>query len=160
MIRALFRLFRPRLALVNGVAAAGGYLLFPAVVDAASLTAVVAGVALLAAGGSALNQVQESDLDLLMVRTCRRPLPRGDLTPVTATVLGSACLLTGFLALVFSGGLLPALLGVAALAWYLGIYTPLKRRTPFALPLGAVCGALPPRRMGPLPCKVVLSKVG
>ncbi len=143
MIRFLHRLFRTRLALVNGIAAGGGYLLLPAAVDPSALAAVVVGVALLAAGSSALNQLLERDLDLLMTRTCRRPLPRGDLTPRGALMAGSFSLLAGLL-LLARYGLLPILLGGFAVVWYLGIYTPLKRRTPFALPLGAVCGALPP----------------
>ena len=137
-------LFRPRLAVVNGIAAVGGYFLFPAPLDPVIAVAVMAGVTLLAAGGSALNQVLERDLDRFMARTWSRPLPRGDLRPGKATLLGGGCILAGFLTLLCSGGLLSALLGLAALAWYLGVYTPLKRRTPFALPMGAVCGALPP----------------
>jgi protoheme IX farnesyltransferase len=144
MIRPLLRLFRPRLALLNGVAATAGYLLHPAAVDTLSLASVFGGVALLAAGGSAINQVLECDLDRLMERTRQRPIPRGDLTTGTATGIGVAVILAGLMLLGMMGGPLPALLGLAALAWYLGVYTPLKRRTPFALAIGALCGALPP----------------
>jgi len=144
VIRSLPRLFRPRLALVNGVAAAGGYILFPVPVDPVAVGGVITGVTLLAAGGSALNQVLEQDLDRLMLRTRCRPLPQGDLSPVAATLMGGGCIVAGFLTLLCFGGLVPALLGLAALAWYLGIYTPFKRRTPYALLLGAVCGAVPP----------------
>ncbi len=144
MIRCLPRLFRPRLALVNGIAAAGGYILFPTAVETVRLVAVVAGVTLLAAGCSALNQFMERDLDLLMARTCRRPLPQKDLTPGVVMAIGLVTLLAGFLVLSCFGGFVSTLLGAVAVCWYLGIYTPLKRRTPLALPLGAVCGALPP----------------
>jgi protoheme IX farnesyltransferase len=105
---------------------------------------MAAGVTLLAAGGSALNQVMERDIDRLMVRTRRRPLPQGDLTPAQATTIGAAAILAGLLVLAAGGGLLPPLLGGAAVAWYLVVYTPLKRRTPFALVVGAFCGAVPP----------------
>jgi heme o synthase len=40
--------------------------------------------------------------------------------------------------------MIPVLLGSAALLWYLAVYTPLKLRTPLALPLGALSGALAP----------------
>jgi len=145
MSKSLCRLLRWRLSLLNGVVALGGFFLFPAAeVAPAPLAAVLLGVTLLAAAGSAFNQVQEREIDRLMDRTCDRPIPCGDLTPTGASVIGGVCLLAGLLALGLGGGLLPMLLGIAALAWYLGVYTPLKRRTPFALAAGGLCGALPP----------------
>ena len=144
MIRALAQLFRPRLALLNGVTAVGGYLLFPGDPERIALWAAFCGVVFLAAGGSALNQVLERDLDRLMVRTKLRPLPQGQLTPTSATVIGTSVILIGLMLLGALGGLMPALLGAAALAWYLFVYTPLKRRTPLALMIGALSGALAP----------------
>ncbi|RII28415.1 MAG: protoheme IX farnesyltransferase [Geobacter sp.] len=141
---AIFRLFRPRLALLNGATAVGGYLLFPGVIDPVRLVAVFTGVALLAAAGSVFNQVLERDIDRLMERTRLRPLPAGGITPLIATAIGCGCLVAGLLVLAVEGELLPMLLGAAALAWYLGVYTPLKKRTPMALAIGALCGAIPP----------------
>ena len=139
----LLSLFRPKLAVVNGIAAGGGYLLFPFAQVSAPLWRVMAGVTLLAAAGSAANQVLEQDLDRLMDRTKSRPLPQGTITPATAVVMACALLVAGLL-LLSPQGLLPMLLGGAALAWYLGVYTPLKRRSPFALLAGGICGAMGP----------------
>jgi protoheme IX farnesyltransferase len=144
MIRRLSRLFRMPLSLMNGIAALGGYCLFPAPRNVEAMLIVCGGVTLLSMGAAALNQVLERDIDALMIRTCRRPLPRGEMKPAVATVIGGGVILVGCCALFSGGGLLPALLGLAALAWYLAVYTPLKRRTPLALPLGALCGAVPP----------------
>ena len=102
------------------------------------------GVTLLAMGGATLNQVLERDIDALMTRTDQRPLPRGEMTPTVATAIGFGIILAGSALLLTADGLLPALLGLSALVWYLAVYTPLKRRTPLALPLGALCGAVPP----------------
>lgn len=144
MSRGAARLLRPRLALLNGVAAAGGCLL--AAGGAGGMLPWVAwgGVALLAAGGSALNQVIERDLDSIMERTRHRPLPRGEISPAAAAFVGVACIAAGLLVLGAMGGLVPPLLGAVALGWYLAVYTPLKRRTPLALLAGAVSGAVPP----------------
>jgi protoheme IX farnesyltransferase len=137
-------LFRLKLSLLNGVAAVSGYLLFPSAIQTPHIFALFAGVALLAAGGSAINQVLEADLDNKMTRTRGRPLPMQALTPASAAVAGSGVILAGTLLLISFGGVLPALLGVTALLWYLAAYTPLKRLTSLALPVGALCGAFPP----------------
>jgi protoheme IX farnesyltransferase len=144
MIRKLARLFRIRLSLMNGVAALGGYCLFPAQRGVVAMLAAAVGVSLLAMGGAALNQVLEQDIDGLMTRTRLRPLPRGEMTPAAAVTIGCAVILTGCVMLSTVGGVLPVLLGLAALAWYLAVYTPLKRRTPLALLTGTLCGAVPP----------------
>ena len=144
MIRRLSRLFRLPLSLMNGIAALGGYCLFPAPRSSAAMMIACSGVTLLAMGGATLNQVLERDIDALMTRTDQRPLPRGEMTPAVATSIGFGVILAGSALLLTADGLLPALLGLAALVWYLAVYTPLKRRTPLALPLGALCGAVPP----------------
>lgn len=119
-------------------------MLFPIPAGIGRLLTVFAGVALLAAGCSALNQVLEHDRDRLMSRTRNRPVPQGSMTPASATTIGLIAALAGIVVLGAFGGALPALLGGTALVWYLAVYTPLKRRTPCALAAGAVCGALPP----------------
>lgn len=144
MICSLARLFRLRLALLNGVAALGGAMLFPAPVGLGVASALVGGVILLAAGASALNQVLERDLDRLMARTSQRPLVQGALQPLAATAIGAATILAGVALLAVAGGPIPAALGALAIICYLAIYTPMKRRSPYALALGALCGALPP----------------
>lgn len=144
MISLLCRLFRLRLVLVNAVSAVGGYLLFPAEPRPGEVAALFAALFLLVSGASALNQVQERDSDRLMERTARRPLPLGEISPPAASAVGALCSAGALLSLIYNGGASPALLGLLGLVWYLAIYTPLKRRTPFALPVGALCGALPP----------------
>jgi len=129
---------------MNGIAALGGGLLLPGPRNGVTLIVACGGVTLLAMGASALNQVLERRLDAVMTRTMDRPLPRGEITPTTAVCIGIGVILTGCVTLLTVGGALPVLLGLAGLVWYLGVYTPLKRRTPLALPIGALCGAVPP----------------
>lgn len=137
-------MFRLRLSLLNGVTAVTGYLLFPTAHRFGQSLSAFIGVALLAMGGSAINQVLERDIDALMTRTMHRPLPQGRLTSAAALFAGVCVIIGGLGIIAPAGGFSPALAGVVALLWYLGVYTPLKRRTSLALPLGALCGAFPP----------------
>jgi len=99
---------------------------------------------LLSMGAAALNEIQERDFDARMERTLHRPLPSGTL-PLKRALAGALVL-----ALVGLGGLLlgfgpgPAGVGLGTLVWYNGVYTPLKRHTPWVVLPGALVGALPP----------------
>lgn len=142
-ITGMCRLFRLPLALMNGTAALGGYLLCREARPGMSGLMLFIGVTLMACAASAFNQVLERDVDALMRRTMARPLPAGELAPHWGTTIAALVLLSGAVILAALGAA-PLLLALATLAWYLAVYTPLKRRTPFALLAGAICGALPP----------------
>ena len=144
MISALSPLFRLKLSFLNGMAAVAGYLLFPHHLNVLPVCAAFVGVSLLAAGGSAINQALEHTLDARMVRTRMRAVPQGVLTRRSACAFGAAAVVPGLILLAVLGGPQTVLLGALALAWYLGVYTPLKTRTSLALPAGALCGAFPP----------------
>ena len=103
----------------------------------------VAGVFLLAAGATVLNQIQERDLDVKMSRTKNRPLPSGRLTPRQAGIIAISLLSLGS-AILLMGGYVSPLLGLFAVFMYNIVYTALKKRSPFAAVPGAVIGAVPP----------------
>ena len=135
-------LFRLPIAALNACSALTGYLLAPLHPFRNGLLTAL-GVFLLAAAASALNQLQERDIDARMARTRTRPIPAGLVTSRQALFLSLILLFAG-LGLLFMAGPLPALLGACAVIWYNGVYTPLKRVTAFAAVPGAVVGMLPP----------------
>ena len=142
--RSLAQLLRLPLALMVALTAMVGALIAPVPSDGLILWAIGTGIFLLTAAGSVLNQVQERTTDALLRRTAGRPLACGLISPGTGTGIG-LCLASGGLAVLTAGtGTAPALLGLAALTWYLLVYTPLKRITPLAVLAGTPCGAAPP----------------
>lgn len=141
---ALSSLIRLPLALMVALSALAACLVAGRPVSAFTLQALGWGVFLLAAASSVLNQVQERVTDALMRRTCQRPLASGALSPRVGTVIGLLLASGGLAVLVVGTTLMTALLGLVALAWYLAVYTPLKRVTPLAVVAGTPCGALPP----------------
>ncbi len=142
MVQALGALLRWRLALaVGGTTLVGGGLVAP--LSEAVFSLAPWGVVCLTAAGSALNQLLERREDAQMRRTRLRPLVQGALTPRVVLILALPLLLVGA-ALLWQSGSAVVLLALATLLWYLGLYTPLKRRTPLALLLGTPCGAVPP----------------
>jgi len=120
-----------------------GYFMAKANLDLNALYTVL-GIFLLALGSGALNQVQERHTDARMKRTSQRPLPSGDISLGSAVVFVILTALAGTALLIMTGSMLAAGLGVFTLGWYNLVYTPLKRRTAFAVLPGALIGALPP----------------
>jgi protoheme IX farnesyltransferase len=142
-ISNLLELTKLRISGASTFTAAAGYVAFLRGADSGLITTLL-GILLLAMGSSALNEVQEHRFDALMPRTATRPIPRGDLTPLQATVFAVSLAVVGFLILLLAHNLTSALLGALAMGWYNGFYTPLKRVSAFAVVPGSLIGALPP----------------
>jgi protoheme IX farnesyltransferase len=106
-------------------------------------THTTVGAALVAGGAAALNQVIERDLDERMHRTRDRPLPAGRLHTTEAVWFAVLLTVAGLLQLSLGANRLAAVFAFATLVSYVAVYTPLKRRTHWALLVGAVPGALP-----------------
>jgi protoheme IX farnesyltransferase len=102
------------------------------------------GTGLVAGGASTFNQVLERDLDALMRRTRRRPLPDQRLQPLEGVLFGAAITVAGLLLIAASSNVVAAGVALATLLSYVAVYTPLKRRSSFSTVIGAIPGALPP----------------
>jgi len=99
---------------------------------------------LIAAGTAALNHYIERESDGHMRRTASRPLPSGLLQPAEALWFGIALAIAGAADLWLASGWMASLLGVVTCLSYLLAYTPLKKRTVWAVFVGAFPGAIPP----------------
>ncbi len=105
---------------------------------------VFTGVLMLACAATVLNQYQERKQDALMQRTRNRPIPMGLITPVQSLLIALVSGVAGTIVLYLLTNPLTALLGLFNIFWYNAVYTPLKKRTPFVVIVGAVTGAVPP----------------
>jgi protoheme IX farnesyltransferase len=103
------------------------------------------GGSLAAGAANAINCYIDRDIDLLMTRTRRRPLPAHEVSPEDGLVFGLILGVIAFAMMAFLTNLVAALLTLIAMAFYVIVYTMLlKRSTPQNIVLGGAAGALPP----------------
>jgi heme o synthase len=102
------------------------------------------GTLLVASGTGTLNQFMERGFDAQMRRTARRPIASGRIRPSHALSFGISLSLAGSVYLALAVGVLASLLALVTLLTYLFLYTPLKRKTPICILIGAFPGAVPP----------------
>jgi protoheme IX farnesyltransferase len=98
---------------------------------------------LVTGAANGFNEIIEKDLDKLMKRTSDRPIPAGRMTTGQALVLSLFMGIAGTLILVRLN-FLTGVLSVFSIFLYAFLYTPLKRKSPIAVFVGAFPGALPP----------------
>lgn len=142
-IKILTDLTKLRITIASTITAALGYTMARGRIDFNIIPILVGGL-LLASASAALNQIQEVDIDLKVNRTANRPIPSGRITKSTAIFVSITLFVIGLLILVSFYDWRVAALAVSAAILYNGIYTPLKRITPFAVVPGALIGAIPP----------------
>ncbi|MCA2212266.1 heme o synthase [Jidongwangia harbinensis] len=145
VIRAYVSLTKPRiveLLLVTTVpammVAAGGW------PDLGLVLIVLVGGSLAAGAASALNCYIDRDIDQLMRRTKRRPLPAHSVTPRAVLIFGLTLALISLILMAAFTNWLATAMTAAAIFYYDVVYTLwLKRRTPQNTFWGGVCGAAP-----------------
>ncbi|MDQ7947940.1 MAG: heme o synthase [Pedobacter sp.] len=104
---------------------------------------LVVGGFLVTGAANCFNEIIEKDLDRLMDRTKDRPMPSGRMTTGQGLVLGLIMGMAGTSLLV---KLNPetGILSVFSILLYAFAYTPMKRKSPIAVFIGAIPGAFPP----------------
>ena len=108
------------------------------------IAATLIGGTMSAGGANSINQFLDRDIDEIMVRTRRRPLPAHMIRPGYALAYGIALGGAGFVWMLLTVNLVAALLAAGALAFYVFVYTWwLKRSSPQNIVIGGAAGAAP-----------------
>jgi protoheme IX farnesyltransferase len=131
-----------RLSFLVILSAISGYL-FAGGVNLTELSFLIIGGILVTGASNGANQIWEQNLDKLMNRTNRRPLPLGLMSNSEAYAIVIVSLVVG-IALLYLINIYSALLGLFAFVSYVFVYTPLKQVSPWAVFVGAFPGAIPP----------------
>ncbi len=139
----LMDLFKPKLTILVVVTLLVGVFVAPLTMNLIYLVLSLIAIWLQAAGSLSLNCYLERDIDKHMERTKDRPLPAGRLAPSVAWNWGWGLIIVGTIILLLCANVLTASLGLFSAISYLYVYTPLKMKSPYALYVGAVPGALP-----------------
>ena len=108
------------------------------------MAATLFGGSLSAASANVLNCYLDRDIDALMRRTARRPLPTHRVDPGDALRFGLVLGVAGFVWLWAAVNLLSAVLATSAILFYVFVYTlGLKRRSTQNIVIGGAAGAVP-----------------
>lgn len=143
---AFLNLTKPRISLLFAISGLAALLIQKPAWTGMQLGLVVLAIFLIGGSANSFNQYFERDVDRLMTRTAsKRPLPLGQVTPRAALVFSILIGAVGSFILLYWGGFLAALLGIATILFYAFFYTLwLKPRTPYNIVIGGAAGAAGP----------------
>lgn len=132
-----------RLSFLVVLSAVISYFTISPEINTLKLIGIIVGGFLVTGAANGINQVIEKDLDKLMTRTSNRPLPQNILTRSEALIFCLVLAVAGTFILGYYVNALSGLLGALSVILYTSVYTPLKRKTPFSVFVGAFPGAIP-----------------
>jgi len=143
-IKAYVELLKLRLSFLVAFSSAFGYALGAVNFSWSVLGWLFLGGFLVSGASVTINQILEKDLDKLMKRTQKRPLPTNRISIQEATVFTVVVAVIGLGILALTTNWLTVALSILSLVLYSFVYTPLKKVGPIAVFVGAIPGALPP----------------
>ena len=146
LLKSYYQLCKPNVVYMMLICAFVGMLLAEQTVSSYFyLFIALTGIALCAASAAAINQVVDREADASMTRTDQRPLPKGDLSVIHASIFAFVIGLLGSMILYLYVNTLTMILTIGSLIGYAFIYTVyLKRATPQNIVIGGLAGAAPP----------------
>jgi len=141
-----FQLAKPRIIVLLLITTAAAMVMAARGIPPLALVCwTLLGGALAAGSAGALNCVFDADIDGVMRRTMDRPIPRGRISPMRATIFAVSLGIAAFAVLYLLVNPLAAWLSLAGNVFYVAIYTMwLKRATPLNIVIGGAAGAVPP----------------
>lgn len=142
MISDFKEITKMRLSLSVVFSSLAGYLLGVETVDFKTLILLAFGGYFMVGASNAFNQIIEKDLDALMKRTKNRPIPSGRMSVTSAFIIATLFTILG-IAILYSINKQTAMFGAISIFLYVCAYTPLKTKTPLAVFVGAIPGAIP-----------------
>jgi len=137
------QLTKMRLATLVVFSAAMSFLMAPGTIDWSKLFMLIIGGFLVTGSANGFNQLIERDLDKMMDRTSKRPLPDGRMSTAEGFLVCSIIGSIGIFILTYYMNLASGILGLLSIILYTVAYTPLKKMSPLAVFVGAFPGAIP-----------------
>jgi protoheme IX farnesyltransferase len=143
--RDFLALTKPRVMVLVVFTGLCGLLAAPAAIHPVLAFTAILGIALGAGAAGALNQWYEADLDAIMKRTAKRPLPDGRMQRHSALHFGVGLSVLSVVLMGLAVNWLAAAILAVSILFYVFVYTIwLKRRTPQNIVIGGAAGAFPP----------------
>ncbi len=140
-----FALLKPRVMSLVVFTALVGLLAAPVSLHPVEAFCAILFIAIGAGASGALNMWWDADIDAVMRRTARRPIPSGRVEPGEALAVGIALSGLSVVMLGLAANLLAAALLAFTIFFYAVVYSMwLKRSTPQTIVIGGAAGAFPP----------------
>ena len=143
-IKLFFEITKFRLSLLVALSSVFGFFISSSKVDINEVFILLVGGYLISSSSVINNQILEKDLDKMMNRTNKRPIPTGRISIYKSVIMSIFSMIVGLFFISFYLNIYAALLSFISLILYSFVYTPMKKFGPIAVFIGAIPGALPP----------------
>jgi protoheme IX farnesyltransferase len=144
-IRDYYELLKPGVISLIVFSTLSGFFLADGEKNIFLMAITLLAITLASSGSAALNMWYDSDIDKIMKRTAKRPIPIGNVDASDAMAFGIILCIFSLILNLLSSNILSTILLFIAIIFYVFIYTMwLKRRTPQNIVIGGAAGAFPP----------------